>query len=237
VPFILAFLLFLGCTFGLIALSCAWFLYQGGLRSAMTSGSGRIADHRQPANMALQRTRRPRFRSGRSLCSLGSPLNARSLGGLVVQGWAMLNLFLLAPLPLQQSKVLDTRPSASDIQLWAVGPPDGPRREYSVTKELFARVPQWSPEKDPPPLPIARAVGIARKFLKTNHPDWRESESVLWSFQLQQARSVDYPNRWFYAFLFYRLLETEPLPQGEAWVLVLMDGSVIRPKTVQGSLR
>jgi hypothetical protein len=33
----------------------------------------------QPPNMALQRTRRPRFRSGRSLCSLGSPLNARPL--------------------------------------------------------------------------------------------------------------------------------------------------------------
>ena len=31
-------------------------------------------------NMALQRTRRPRIRSGRSLRSLGSPLNARSLG-------------------------------------------------------------------------------------------------------------------------------------------------------------
>ncbi len=32
-------------------------------------------------NMALQRTRRPRLRSGRSLCSLGSPLNARPLAG------------------------------------------------------------------------------------------------------------------------------------------------------------
>jgi hypothetical protein len=31
-------------------------------------------------NMALQRTRRPRLRSGRSLRSLGSPLNARPLG-------------------------------------------------------------------------------------------------------------------------------------------------------------
>jgi hypothetical protein len=31
--------------------------------------------------MALQRTRRPRIRSGRSLRSLGSPLNARLLGG------------------------------------------------------------------------------------------------------------------------------------------------------------
>jgi hypothetical protein len=34
-----------------------------------------------PPNMALQRTRRPRLRSGRSLCSLGSPLNALSFGG------------------------------------------------------------------------------------------------------------------------------------------------------------
>jgi hypothetical protein len=32
------------------------------------------------ANIALQRTRRPRIRSGRSLRSLGSPLNARPLG-------------------------------------------------------------------------------------------------------------------------------------------------------------
>jgi hypothetical protein len=31
-------------------------------------------------NMALQRTRRPRLRSGRLLRSLGSPLNARSFG-------------------------------------------------------------------------------------------------------------------------------------------------------------
>jgi hypothetical protein len=35
--------------------------------------------HAGAANMALQRTRRPRLRSGRSLCSLGSPLNARPL--------------------------------------------------------------------------------------------------------------------------------------------------------------
>jgi len=31
--------------------------------------------------MALQRTHRPRIRSGRSLRSLGSPLNAQPLGG------------------------------------------------------------------------------------------------------------------------------------------------------------
>jgi hypothetical protein len=40
-----------------------------------------------PPNMALQRNRRPRLRSGRSLRSLGSPLNARPLGtGKVSRG-------------------------------------------------------------------------------------------------------------------------------------------------------
>ena len=34
----------------------------------------------QSPNMALQRTRRPSLRSGRSLRSLGSPLNARPFG-------------------------------------------------------------------------------------------------------------------------------------------------------------
>ena len=38
-------------------------------------------------NMALQRTRRPRFRSGRSLRSLGSPLNARPLGSTRKRQW------------------------------------------------------------------------------------------------------------------------------------------------------
>jgi hypothetical protein len=49
-----------------------------------SSGRGKVSVVMKlpPHNMALQRTRRPRFRSGRSLRSLGSPLNARSLGGL-----------------------------------------------------------------------------------------------------------------------------------------------------------
>src|SRR6266705_2164100 len=45
-----------------------------GTMMPLTSGEESIS--------SLQRTRRPRFRSGRSLCSLGSPLNARPLGAL-----------------------------------------------------------------------------------------------------------------------------------------------------------
>ena len=41
-------------------------------------------------NMALQRTRRPRFRSGRSLRSLGSPLMRRPLGRCRLAPWRSL---------------------------------------------------------------------------------------------------------------------------------------------------
>jgi hypothetical protein len=42
--------------------------------------------------MALQRTRRPRFRSGRTLRSLGSPLNARPLGGTRIRSFLGITL-------------------------------------------------------------------------------------------------------------------------------------------------
>jgi hypothetical protein len=54
--------------------------------------------------MALQRTRRPRFRSGRSLRSLGSPLNARSLGGV---RRTMIGLGMILPTYLFASADLD----------------------------------------------------------------------------------------------------------------------------------
>jgi hypothetical protein len=47
---------------------------------------GKWAKRSAAPNMALQRTRRPRIRSGRSLCSLGSPLNARPFGDSKASG-------------------------------------------------------------------------------------------------------------------------------------------------------
>jgi hypothetical protein len=49
----------------------------------------------QPPNMALQRPRRPRFRSGRSLRSLGSPLSARPLGCFVTHKFLALAIDVL----------------------------------------------------------------------------------------------------------------------------------------------
>jgi len=48
-------------------------------RTALTKAADMPLEALAP-NMALQRTRRPRIRSGRSLRSLGSPPNAYPLG-------------------------------------------------------------------------------------------------------------------------------------------------------------
>jgi hypothetical protein len=50
------------------------------------SGESGLREPPAPPNMALQRTRRPRIRSGRSLRSLGSPLNARPLDAAAILG-------------------------------------------------------------------------------------------------------------------------------------------------------
>jgi len=125
---------------------------------------------------------------------------------------------------------------APEITIWGIGAPGGPMKEYSVPAADFAQVPPWVPDKDSPPLPISRAVGVARKALKADHPDWTESESLLWSVQLQQVQSADSPNRWFYVLMFRRMVAGHPLPLGEATIVVLMNGTVVEPKITRSLL-
>jgi hypothetical protein len=85
---------------------------------AMSSSKATLAP-----NMALQRTRRPRIRSGRSLCSLGSPLNARPLGGRSGLVWAIALAFCL---PGSGSSIPGSGGSIVS------GPADPPHRNFFV---------------------------------------------------------------------------------------------------------
>jgi hypothetical protein len=123
---------------------------------------------------------------------------------------------------------------SQEIDLWGIGTPGASMLEYSVPSKDFAQLPQWDPEKDPPPFPISRAVSLAKKALRAEHSDWREDETLLWSVELQQAQSAEYPKRWFYVFMFRRMMAEQPLPRGEATIVVLMNGSVVKPKAGRG---
>jgi len=76
-----------------------------------------VSDRASAPNMASQRTRRPRFRSGRSRCSLGSPLTRRPLGVgrlLILATLAM----GLAPMRTAAQNLLQNGGFASDLSSW-----------------------------------------------------------------------------------------------------------------------
>lgn len=143
----------------------------------------------------------------------------------------MLNVFLALLMELAaQAPAATSVQGSQEIYLWGIGAPGGPTLDYSVPGKDFSQLPEWDPEKDPLPYPISRAVRVARKAVKAEHSDWRDDETLLWSLQLQQAQSAEYPRRWFYTFMFRRMIADQPFPRGEATVLVLMNGSVVTPK-------
>jgi TonB family protein len=82
--------------------------------------------------MALQRTRRPRLRSGGSRCSLGSPLNARPLGGGSLEPpWSSFCVLLLVSSALAGCNTAGS-PPASPV------PPSS-----RLQKESEHTVPSW----------------------------------------------------------------------------------------------
>ena len=84
-------------------------------------------------NMALQRTRRPRFRSGRSLRSLGSPLNAYLLGGMHIR---LLALFFV----LSCSATARDNPKSLAARDFDVGPLRGDMSADEVRAALGSPV-------------------------------------------------------------------------------------------------
>ncbi len=185
---------------------------------------------KKPPNTRVQRTRSSSLahRSPLTRC----PLGGQNAGGPLIAG-VLLALFVL----FTQDPTVARAQAPPETYLWSIGAPGGSMREYSVPSKDLAQVAQWDPEKALPPLPIAHAVSVAKKALKADHPEWRDDEALLWSVQLQQAQSADYPHRWFYVFSFYRMMAGQPLPRGEATVVVLMNAAVVKPKTGRSAPR
>src|SRR5512138_3736949 len=97
------------------------------------------------ANMALQRTRRPRIGSGRSLRSLGSPLNARSLDAgrqkekRMFRRWSPLFLTLATlAMMLLGHRAAAAAPAVEFIAVdFSVEPIDAARTMFACRVEVF----------------------------------------------------------------------------------------------------
>ena len=127
----------------------------------------------------------------------------------------------------QQSSVVSTMPGADDVYLWGQGLVDGRHFEYVVKSDAMAKVPEWVPEKQDPPLKVPRAVEIAKKAVKSDHPEFGDLK--LWTIQMQQSSSQDHPNRWFYILQMYPIVGGKLSIHTDVTVVVLMDGTVVKP--------
>ena len=116
------------------------------------------------------------------------------------------------------------------IDLFYTTEMDGTRYVYQVEAETIEATPAWSPESEPPPLSIARAIAIAKANL-TDIPD--DTELVLGDLWVKSIRGRS-KTRWYYAVSFDIEGEwSKPFLRRE--VVVLFDGSVVERKVENAS--
>jgi hypothetical protein len=110
--------------------------------------------------------------------------------------------------------------------LFSVGDETG-SLEYGVSRRIMAATRSWSPESQPPPLPIDAAVAIARRH--ANLPE--SAHFMMTGIQLQPCPiDMEGAVRWFYSVEYYdaRDLYADKPPSGNR-VVILMDGTIVQP--------
>jgi hypothetical protein len=126
------------------------------------------------------------------------------------------------------SVLVTTYRNAEEVYLYGQGTPDGRMFEYSVSKAAFEKLPAWAIEKDPPPLAISRALEIAKRATRSEHPEF--TDFVVSAISLHQSGSHSGKTRWFYDINMYPIADGEPSFDSQVTVVVLMDGVVVKPK-------
>jgi hypothetical protein len=123
--------------------------------------------------------------------------------------------------------------AARQVQLIEIGNPGHMHHVYSISEFTLVRLPEWQPEKDPPPLAMAEAISRAREWARKRHPKFDDLR--LRNIQLQEIQ-CDTPvrNRWFYMLSFDPVVEGRESWGGDVTVIVLMDGSIVTPIEKRG---
>jgi hypothetical protein len=73
-----------------------------------------------------------------------------------------------------QSFLVTSSRNAEEVYLYAYGTPDGRVFDYTVPKAAFGELPAWEVKRDPPPFAVARALEIAEKTSRGEHPEITE---------------------------------------------------------------
>jgi hypothetical protein len=127
----------------------------------------------------------------------------------------------------ERSSILSTWENPDEVYLYGQGTPDHKMYEYKVMEQDLAKVPEWLPDKDNPPLAVPEAVKIAIQTAKEDYPSF--DDFMLTSIQFMQAGSHKNRNRWFYVINLYPEIDGNPQIGSQITVVALMNRTVVKP--------
>ena len=103
----------------------------------------------------------------------------------------------------------------------------GKRFNSVVHDDVVAKTPSWNPRTSPPTVPMAEAIKLCENYLPKIVPNARGW--ILGSVNLERGYPFE-SNKWIYKIEFYPPeSETALGAFGRIWLVVLMDGTLIKP--------
>lgn len=110
----------------------------------------------------------------------------------------------------------------------------GTRRVVEVDAETLGKLPDWSPSLGWPTLRLEDAVESSKERM-------REASSTVEEFSVHSIR-IDHRRyasnervAWYLVVEFYPVIDGNELISSGYWAVVLMDGTVLLPETVEAS--
>jgi len=107
---------------------------------------------------------------------------------------------------------------------------DGSKVGIVVKEAQFKKAPAWAPSKGEPPLPIAKVVAAADKWMKTEYLAYDTVR--IHSINLMEFGCNDDPRYWYYRVDFLPMKNGRPSLGGH-FIAVLLDGTVIGPTKIK----
>lgn len=105
--------------------------------------------------------------------------------------------------------------------------PSGGRIELVLDSDSIEQTPQWTLEKGEPPLSVAKAASLAKKWRKENYKDMSDAEVRQISLTSLGCSSMN--GHWYYVVEFLPKVNSVPRFEPGNWVAVLFDGTVVGP--------
>ena len=128
--------------------------------------------------------------------------------------------------------------AAAAVSLWSLPPDDLILREdmgpgsalivYRVSCEKAQASPAWTPERATAPLPLAKAVALAKQWVK-DVVGFSGATRVA-SIELSPVYSEEVPDRWFYSVALVPADAAQAPPAYVTTVVILMNGEVVVPQ-------